>query len=103
MTNMELTPGLRLRSQVCDTELIVVRPADVELTCGGAPVISHTASPADGLTLAAGLADGNQLGKRYTDSAGALEVLVTKQGSGTLADADRPLHLKQTKPLPSSD
>ena len=29
--------------------------------------------------------------------------LVTKRGDGTLADADRPLPLKEAKPLPSSD
>jgi hypothetical protein len=32
-----LKPGTRLRSQVCSTEVIVVRPptAEIQLTCGG--------------------------------------------------------------------
>lgn len=100
---MELKPGLRLRSQVCATELIVVRPADAELTCGGAPVIPHGDQPDAGLDLYPTLSTGNQLGKRYTDDSGALEVLVTKQGEGTLADVTKPLPLKEAKPLPSSD
>ncbi|HTK63528.1 MAG TPA: hypothetical protein VL595_14180 [Pseudonocardia sp.] len=100
---MELKPGLRLRSQVCTTELIVVRPAEVELTCGGVPVIGHGEEPGAGLSLDPALSDGTQLGKRYTDDSGALEVLVTKRGDGTLADGDRPLPLKEAKPLPSSD
>lgn len=100
---MQLTPGLRLRSQVCSTEMIVVRPAPIVLTCGGPPVIPHNETPADGLSLDQALSAGNQLGKRYTDDSGLLEVLVTKQGAGTLANSDRPLQLKEAKPLPSSD
>jgi hypothetical protein len=100
---MDLKPGLRLRSQVCATELIVVRPAAVQLSCGGAPVIPFGDQPDAGLSLDPALSGGNQLGKRYTDDSGALEILVTKQGEGTLADADRPLPLKEAKPLPSSD
>lgn len=100
---MELKPGLRLRSQVCSTELIVVRPAAVDLTCGGPPVIPIGDDPDAGLSIEPAFSSGNQLGKRYTDDSGALEILVTKRGDGTLADGDRPLPLKEAKPLPSSD
>ena len=100
---MDLKPGLRLRSQVCSTELIVVRAAAVELTCGGAPVIPHGDQPDAALNIDPTLSAGNQLGKRYTDDSGALEILVTKQGEGTLADGTKPLPLKEAKPLPSSD
>ena len=100
---MALTPGMRLRSQVCSTELIVIRPAEIDLTCGGPPVITLTEHPAPELSLDPALATGNQLGKRYTNTTGDLEILVTKQGKGTLADADQPLPLKEAKPLPSSD
>lgn len=100
---MQLNPGLRLRSQVCDTELIVVRPADVELTCGGHPVIPHGQISDPGVSISAELAGGNDLGKRYTDVDGTLEVLVTKQGTGTLAAAAAPLIVKEARPLPSSD
>lgn len=103
---MELTPGLRLRSQVCTTEVIVVRPPAtmVELTCGGAPLVPLTQDGMTTGTPAHGLDAGTQLGKRYTsDTDGALEVLVTKPGAGTLADGLVPLTMKQAKPLPSSD
>jgi hypothetical protein len=100
-------PGLRLRSQVCTTEVIVVRPAvdDLDLRCGGEPVVEVGTEVAEGKSPAAGFDGGTQLGKRYTtdDAEGTLELLVTKQGAGTLSVADVPLVLKEAKPLPSSD
>ena|SRR3954463_5539785 len=101
---MELKPGGRYRSQVCETEVIIVRPlpGDVDLTCGGQPIIDHAES-ASGGTPAAGLDTGTQMGKRYTEDTGALEVLVTKPGAGTLAIGTTPLVLKDSKPLPASD
>lgn len=98
-----LTPGSRYRSQVCETEVVVVRPADVALTCGGHPMIDLGAEPAAGLQIDPALAAGNLLGKRYTDASGTLEILVTKPGTGSLADGTVPLEVKQAKPLPSSD
>jgi len=102
---MTLTPGLRLRSRVCDTEVIVVRApsSDIALHCGGAPMAPFdeevvTTDPADGWD------GGALLGKRYTSSDHEdLEVLVTKEGRGTLGDGTEPLVLKEAKPLPSSD
>ena len=47
-------------------------------------------------------AEGNVMGKRYVDDAGA-EVLVTKAGAGTLSVGDTALSLKEAKPLPASD
>ncbi len=102
---MTLKPGARLRSQVCDTEIIVVSPptGDVDLTCGGAPVVP-IGEEVESATPAAGLDGGNQLGKRYTaEDAPGLEVLVTKAGAGTLAIGTAPLVLKDAKPLPASD
>jgi hypothetical protein len=100
---MRLTPGLRLRSQVCSTQLIVIRPADITLTCGGHPMIDLTAEPAPGLTAAGGGEPG-QLGKRYTaPDHEDLELLVTKAGSSGLAADGVPLVVKAAKPLPSSD
>lgn len=102
---MELKPGTRLRSQVCATEVIVVRRPldDVELTCGGHPLIAHEAQPAEGLVPKDELAGGALLGKRYTRAEGDLELLVTKPGAGTLGIGLEPLVLKESKPLPSSD
>ena len=104
-----LKPGTRLRSQVCATEVVVVRPGDggVNLTCGGVPMIpfdeSASAAP-DTAGRRSDLMGGNVLGKRYVQGAdGNFEVLVTKQGDGTLADGASPLVTKQAKPLPSSD
>lgn len=100
---MELTSGLRLRSQVCPTEVIIVKPAAADLTCGGHPMIPLSDSPADGLSADPALCDGSQLGKRYTNAGDELELLVTKPGAGTIADGSTPLVLKEAKPLPSSD
>ncbi|ODU06847.1 MAG: hypothetical protein ABS81_03345 [Pseudonocardia sp. SCN 72-86] len=104
-TPTALRPGLRLRSQTCSTEVIVVRAGagSVDLTCGGRPMIDHGADPA-ALEPVPGLAGGNQVGKRYTAQADpTVELLVTKAGAGTLADGDVPLIVKTAKPLPSSD
>ena len=100
-----LRPGTRLRSQVCTTEVVVVRVGSgaVRLTCGGHPMVElgaevDTRAPVDGLS------GGSAIGKRYTAEADrTVEVLVTKAGAGTLADGRTPLVVKQAKPLPASD
>ncbi|MFE2985712.1 hypothetical protein ACWFR5_23755 [Streptomyces sp. NPDC055092] len=99
-----MKPGARLRSQCCETEVIVVRAAgETEVSCGGHPMIDLTATPADGLSPDLAFAEGAVLGKRYTDAAGTLELLVTHAGSGSLSVGDTPLVQKSPKPLPSSD
>lgn len=102
---VELKTGSRYRSQVCNTEFIVVRPlaGDVDLRCGGQPVIDIKAEPAADCSLQPDSAAGSQLGKRYTDASAQLEVLVTKAGEGTLALNGEPLSVKEAKPLPASD
>jgi hypothetical protein len=102
---MELKPGARLRSQVDATEVIVVRPptGDVELACGGHPMIDTQAVPEPGLT-ASGESGGTQMGKRYTvEGDAAIELLVTKPGSNGLTVDGVPVVLKEAKPLPASD
>jgi hypothetical protein len=101
----KLTSGLRLKSAVCTTEVMVVvaRDPDVVITCGGAPLVELGSAPPAGATIAEGAAGGTQLGKRYVDSAQTLEVLCTKPGAGSLAVGGEPLTLKGAKPLPSSD
>ena len=73
--------GTRLASQVCDTQVIVVRSADSldDLRCGGAPMVPIGGERSGELDPA--FADGTVMGKRYVDEAGA-EVLVTKPGAG---------------------
>jgi hypothetical protein len=98
-----LKNGTRLASQVCDTQVIIVKAAESldDLRCGGAPLLA--------LGVETGTADidpafagGNLMGKRYVDDGGA-EILVTKAGIGTLTIGTAPLHLKVATPLPASD
>jgi len=100
-----LKPGTRLRSSVCVTEVMIVAApkSEVELTCGGAPMVGLDAVPPPGGTPRADAAGGTQLGKRYVNEAGDLELLCTKPGQGTLACAGQALTIKGAKPLPSSD
>jgi hypothetical protein len=100
--------GTRLQSQVCDTQVIVVRSADSldDLRAGGVPMvpIDSQKDPAKSseLSLDPDFSAGNAMGKRYVDETGA-EVLVTKAGAGTLSIGTTALTLKEAKPLPASD
>ncbi|MGY0499490.1 hypothetical protein ACWZHB_13490 [Nocardia sp. FBN12] len=95
--------GARLRSQVCDTEVIVVKAGSSldDLRAGGVPMVPLDGARAGGAPDAK-FADGNVLGKRYVDASGA-EILVTKAGAGTLSVGAEPLALKGAAPLPASD
>jgi hypothetical protein len=100
-----IKPGTRLRSAVCATEVMVVaapRDAEVTLCCGGAPMIDGGAAAAGG-TPSPDLADGTQIGKRYVNEAGTLELLCIKPGEGSLSADGVALTVKGAKPLPSSD
>lgn len=100
---MLLKPGTRLRSAVCDAEVVVVKGSgEHELTCGGASLVAVDADDARG-EIDPAQADGTLLGKRYTDDAATVEILCTKAGAGSLALDGTPLALKSAKPLPSSD
>lgn len=96
--------GTRLQSQVCDTQVIVVRTADSldDLRAGGAPMVPIGEETSADLALDPAFSDGNLMGKRYVDEAGA-EVLVTKAGKGTLSIGTTALAIKEAKPLPASD
>lgn len=100
-----LKTGTRLKSGVCNTQVMVVAApdADVDLTCGGHPMIDAAASPAPGLSLSPEASKGTTLGKRYVNADGTLELLCIKPGEGSLAAAGAALVLKEAKPLPSSD
>lgn len=102
---MNLRPGMRLESQTCDTQVVVVRAptdgTDLDVRCGGQPMAElgkggdKTApEPAD---------EGTTTGKRYADDDLGLELLCTQGGDGALSVGDTPLLLKGAKPLPSSD
>ncbi|GAA1866903.1 hypothetical protein GCM10009836_54170 [Pseudonocardia ailaonensis] len=100
---MILKPGGRYRSQVDPTEVVVVRPAkdDVDLTCGGVPMVGMAEPVTDGPALLPEHAEATTMGKRYTD--GQVELLVTKAGAGALAVDGSRLVVKDAQPLPSSD
>ena len=101
---MELKAGSRLKSAVCDTQVMVIATpgGDLDLTCGGAPLVDVTAD-APGGDVAADHKNGTQIGKRYVNEAGDLELLCTKPGEGSLALGGAELALKEAKALPSSD
>ena len=102
---VELKPGVRFRSAVCDTEVVVIKaPAGaVDLWCGGHPVIPIGDEPAAGLSAEPGFGDGTLIGKRYTDGSDQLELLCSKGGTSSLSIGAELLVVKSPKPLPSSD
>lgn len=102
---MEMKAGTRLRSAVCSTEVITVRSpgGDVDLRCGGRPMLPLEEEPSAGASPEAGFDKGTLLGKRYVDDGGTIEVLCTKAGAGSLALGEELLAVKEPKPLPSSD
>jgi hypothetical protein len=100
----DLVPGKRLRSNVGDTEIIVVRsPAtQVELSCGGQLMTANLGAAAAATTST----DVNDtvLGKRYVDTdTGNSKLLCTKPGPGVLTADARQLTIKAPTALPASD
>jgi len=102
---MELKPGSRWKSSVCDVEVVIVRApkTPVTLECGGQPLSAHTAEKPQGLELSPDHSAGCQVGKRYVDEETGLEVLCSKGGKGSLSVNGRPITVKEAKKLPSSD
>ena len=101
----QLKAGSRLRSAVCDSQVMVVMApqGDIEVTCGGAPMVDLGAEVPSGGSLSEDAAEGTQMGKRYMNEAGDLEILCTNPGKGSLGVGGSPLTVKGAKPLPSSD
>ena len=96
-----MKPGTKLKSAVCDTEVMVIRGTNVVVECGGSPMLEE--KPAQRGTLNPAFAEGTKIGKRYVDAAGTVELLCVKAGQGSLSIAGAALQLKDAKPLPSSD
>ncbi|KHK90401.1 hypothetical protein [Novosphingobium malaysiense] len=93
--------GSRLKSAACDTEVMVIRCADGQIECGGAPM--GVDRPAEAAALTADFSAGTLMGKRYVDADGAYELLCVKPGKGSLAVDGVALVVKDAKPLPASD
>lgn len=102
---MELKPGSRWKSAVCDAQMVVVRPPNAAgaLQCGGAAVLPIDSTEAPTGDVSPDFAEGVAIGKRYVDEASGLEVLGAKAGKGSLAFDGKALALKGAKPLPASD
>jgi hypothetical protein len=96
-----MKPGSKLKSAVCDTEVMVIRGSGVVVECGGQPMAeAKPAAPGD---LNPAFAEGTKIGKRYVDAAGTIELLCVKAGKGSLSVGGVALQTKDAKPLPSSD
>jgi hypothetical protein len=98
--------GTTLSSTTDATTVIVIRwgDSDVEVTCGGGPMVDARGPEANTTTVADPTQQAStQMGKRYADGGLGVELLCTKAGQGTLAVNGRALALTSAKPLPSSD
>ncbi len=95
-----MKPGTKLKSAVCDTEVMVIRGSGA-VDCGGAPMAEERAAERGVINPA--FAGGTKIGKRYVDAGGTVELLCVKPGQGSLSIGGVALLLKEAKPLPSSD
>lgn len=102
---MDLKPGSRWRSAVCEGEFVIVRPpkAAALLACGGVPMIPHASARPEGGSVAEPHSAGVQAGKRFADAETGLEVLCTKAGAGSLSIDGRAIGWTAAKKLPASD
>ena len=96
-----MKPGTKLKSVVCDTEVMVIRAGEGTVACGGAPMADER--PAERGAIDPAFAEGTRMGKRYVDAAGTIELLCVKQGAGSLSLDGVALVTKDAKPLPASD
>ncbi|MFC7049876.1 hypothetical protein [Emcibacter nanhaiensis] len=96
-----MKPGTKLKSAVCDTEVMVVRCGDGTVECGGAPMVEQ--KPEAPGQLSDEHAGGTLMGKRYVDADGKFELLCVKPGKGSLSIDGVAMAPKEAKPLPSSD
>jgi hypothetical protein len=99
-----LKPGARMRSVTCTTEIVVVRASgDVDLRCGGQPMVDISDGSGQSANPASGLDEGTQIGKRYGGGEVGVEVLCTKAGAGSISVGETLLVMQGAKPLPASD
>ena len=100
-----LKAGAKLKSAVCDTQLMVVKaPAgEYDIRCGGPEMLAGTAPAPEGAQLDPAQAEGTLIGKRYVDAEEKVELLCTKGGKGTVVLNGVAMAIKQAKQLPSSD
>ena len=102
---MILKPGLRLKSQVSDTEIVVIKGSG-DARAGRA--VGYRWWPWTRRWPRAGRGRRPERrapcsGKRYTDAGDTVEVLCTKPGAGALSLDGEALEVKSAKALPASD
>lgn len=93
--------GTKLKSAVCDTEVMIIRLGEGTIECGGAPMTEEKAAALG--ALSPDFSAGTLMGKRYVDAAGKFELLCVKPGKGSLSVDGTALSIKDAKPLPASD
>lgn len=96
-----MKPGTKIKSAVCDTEVMIIKGKDLVVECGGQPMVEE--APAEKGSVDPDFADGSKVGKRYVNADGSVELLCVKAGAGSLAIGGEALTTKDAKPLPSSD
>ena len=97
-----MKPGTKLKSAVCDTEVMVIKTGpQAAFFCGGAAMVAERGDSRDAVDPA--FAEGSKMGKRYTDADGTVELLCIKPGAGSLSLDGVALQVKDAKPLPASD
>lgn len=96
-----MKPGTKLKSAVCDTEVMVIKGKDRVVECGGQPMSEE--APAEKGSVDPKFSEGSKVGKRYVNADGSIELLCVKAGAGSLAIDGDILPTKDAKPLPSSD
>jgi hypothetical protein len=99
ITNMK--PGSRLKSAVCDCEIMIIRCGEGAIECGGSAM--GETKPSETAALNQDHSNGTLVGKRYVDAEGKFELLCVKAGRGSLSVNGVALLTKEAKPLPSSD
>src|SRR3546814_7319689 len=77
-----MKPGSKLKSAVCDTEVMVIKGSDVAIECGGAPMAADR--PTTRGEINPSFADGTKIGKRYVDASDALELLRSEEHTSEL-------------------
>lgn len=103
---MDVKPGQRLASTVCGGRFVLVAAGggQHDLRCGGQPLVPLGDEPAS----PSGKPDpdhagGTQVGKRYTNADGKVELICTQAGEGSLTCDGEEMSLKAAKPLPAAD
>jgi hypothetical protein len=102
---VKVKSGLRLRSAVCETQIVVIRAQDSEmdLRCGGRPMLPLDAARPEPPAPEPGYDTPTLMGKRYGDGAESIEVLCTNGGTSALSLGVELLAVKGPRPLPASD